>query len=99
MEGLARDVGTGTGGQKDHRPGKVLRYLDPAERDVFFELEKQRTVVGMHRGVHGARSDGVHSNVLRSYCRAESKCPPFILPGRYYMLKSAEVVPPKPKSR
>ena len=67
MEGLAGDVGTGTGGQKDHRPGKVLRYLDPAERDIFLELEKERTVVGMHRGVHGARSDGVHANVLRSH--------------------------------
>ena len=54
MEGLAGDVGTGIGGQKDHRPGKVLRYLDPAERNVFLELEKERTVVGMHRGVHGA---------------------------------------------
>jgi hypothetical protein len=53
MEGLAGDVGTGIGGQKNHRPGKVLRYLDPAERDVFLELEKERTVVGVHRGVHG----------------------------------------------
>src|SRR5260221_6649563 len=61
------DVGTRVRGQKDHRPGKVLRYLDPAERDVFLELEKERTVVGMHRGVHGARSDGVHANVLRSH--------------------------------
>src|SRR3979490_2504528 len=67
MEGLAGDVGTGIRGQKDHGPGEVLGYLDPAEWDVFLELEKERTVVSMHRGVYGARSDGVHANVLRSH--------------------------------
>jgi hypothetical protein len=42
MEGLASDVGTGVRGEKDHGAGEVLRDLDPAERDVFFELEKAR---------------------------------------------------------
>ncbi len=67
MEGLAGDVGTGIRGEKDHGPSEVLRYLDPAERDVFLELEKERTVVGMHWGIHGARSDGVHANFFRSH--------------------------------
>jgi hypothetical protein len=67
MEGLPGDVGAGVRGQKNHGPGEVLRYLDPAERDVFLELEKERTMVGMHRGVHGAQSDRVHANVFRSY--------------------------------
>jgi|HubBroStandDraft_6_1064221.scaffolds.fasta_scaffold262387_2 hypothetical protein len=67
MEGLPRDVGASIRGQKNHRPGKVLRYLDSAERDVFLELGKERTVVGMHRGVHGAGSDCVHPNVLGSH--------------------------------
>ena len=67
MEGLAGDVGTGIRGQKDHGSGEILRYLDPVERDVFFELEKKRTVVDVHRGVHCARRDGVDANVLRSH--------------------------------
>ena len=55
MEGLAGDIAAGFRSQKDHGSGKVLWYLDPAERDVFLELEKEGAVAGMHRGVHGAR--------------------------------------------
>jgi hypothetical protein len=45
MEGLAGDVAAGLRGEKNHCPGQVLRDLDPAERDVFLELEKEGTVV------------------------------------------------------
>ena len=56
MEGLAGDVAAGLRGQKDHGPGKILRYLDPPEGDVLLELKKKCSMVGVHRGVDGART-------------------------------------------
>jgi hypothetical protein len=75
MESLAGDVGARVRGQKNHSTGEVLRHLDPAERDVFLELEKERTVIGMHRGVHCTWSDGVHANVFWSRVLSRRACP------------------------
>jgi hypothetical protein len=67
MQCLAGDVGAGLRSEKDHRAGEVFRHLDASERNIFLELEEERAVVGVHRGIDGAWSNRVHTNVLRSH--------------------------------
>jgi hypothetical protein len=67
MKRLAGNLSAGLRGKKDHRAGEIFRDLNPTKGNVFLELKEERAVVGVHWGVHGTGSDGVHTNVLRGH--------------------------------